>query len=70
MAKPEIITWDWKEQPPWPAVMSALERTYADGPQIFEVETNCDEYSIVVAERTLTPAGAQKWFDEHRYDEV
>lgn len=68
MATPQIITWDWKAQPPWGAVLKSLARTYTDGPTIFEVDTNADEYAIVVAERTLGQAAAQTWYDEHYSD--
>ena len=48
--------------------MSALDET--ERPQIFEVETNCDEYAIVVAPRTMTPAQAEAYYKAHRYDEA
>lgn len=64
--KARIHTWDWKEQPPWGAIQVSLIEVPLGN--IHEVETNCDEFAIVVGDFE-TPKQAQEYFDEHRYDE-
>ena len=48
----EIITWDWKERCPTQSVIEACKQ-FA-GPVSFDVETNCDEYAIVIGGSGMT----------------
>jgi hypothetical protein len=63
--KPKLFIWDWKEQPPWEAISQAVASL--SRPNIFEVETNCDEYAIVICEghsREWAQAVCDRWYGE------
>lgn len=62
-----IIQWDYKEQPDWEGINSALESF--EIPYIFVVESGSDQFAIVIASGEFDGRSAQKYFDEHKFDE-
>lgn len=69
MSPMKIITWDYKEQPPWKRINEAL----FDVPHvyIFEVETGTDQFGIVIAEDKTkeAQATAQAFYDRNQFKE-
>lgn len=43
----KIISWDWKEQPPWNKINEAIKEFRC--PAITKVHTDSDEYAVVVS---------------------
>jgi len=58
----QIIFWDWKEQPDFEEIISALEKYKS--PTIKQVDTGADEFAIVIGERPITEKEAQKSYDD------
>ncbi len=61
-----VITWDWKEQPRWGAIQAALKQF--EPARIVEIDTNSDEFSIVICHASWTDQKANEFYN-HRYDE-
>jgi hypothetical protein len=58
----EIIAWDWREQCPHNDVIDACKR-FGSGAVSFDVETNCDEYAVVIGGSELTQEIAQSIYE-------
>jgi hypothetical protein len=71
-----IVTWDWRDQPPWgqinEALASLLDARYAaaSDARIIEVpETGDDQYAVVVTdEPSTTPETAQVVWERFVHD--
>lgn len=50
----EVVTWDWREQPDWQAITSALTRLSGGGVHIAWPETGTDQYAVVLSDRPFT----------------
>lgn len=53
---PVLVIWDWKEQPNWSEIISAIQKF--DKPIIFEIDTAQDAYAIVIGPSSMTQKDA------------
>lgn len=63
-----IIQWDWKEQPDIEAINDAINAVADTGnrPKAFRVETESDEYAIVITDSEATQEEAQALYEDGR----
>ena len=64
-----IHTWDWRAQPDWSFITSLFSGKYGKGMHIVEIETNCDEYAIVISKETLIYDEADKHYKAFMNDD-
>jgi hypothetical protein len=59
-----LITWDWKEQPNWDYVLKAIDKaqSFNAGVKIFEIETNSDEYAIIIGTSNVSKSEADRYY--------
>lgn len=62
-----IVTWDWREQPDWAEINFAL--TQDNDAFVIPVESGSDQFACVVAQKDTTTEQAQRFFDEHQFNE-
>jgi hypothetical protein len=66
-----IVTWDWKEQPSWGAISSAMEHVsfLASGKiSFYSVDTGSDDYAVVITGQHNQPENDTK--AEEIYDQA
>jgi hypothetical protein len=69
MTKPQLVTWDWKEQPDVERVARALAEVSGGAIYVYDVDTQSDQFAWVIASGELTPdevaqAYRSGWDDE------
>lgn len=64
--KPIVFWWDWREQPSWEGIAKAVRTN--PGWDIYEVDTRCDEYAIVIGPLGMSEDQVQKAWDD-RFEE-
>ncbi len=64
MSKPEVLTWDWKEQLDMADLASALRRL-GSRIRVYEVDTGSDQFAFVLSNDDLTEEQvAEVWHKE------
>lgn len=64
MSKPEVLTWDWKEQLDMADLASALRRL-GSRIRVYEVDTGSDQFAFVLSTEDLTEEQvAEVWHKE------
>jgi len=65
--KHEIMTWDWKQQIDLEELNDAVETVFngTDRPFIVRIDTQEDQYGIVVCEKQITEAEATKLYEAY-----
>lgn len=64
MSKPEVLTWDWKEQLDMADLASALRRL-GSRVRVYEVDTGSDQFAFVLSNDDLTEEQvAEVWHKE------
>jgi len=60
-----IITWDWKDHPPWDLVIAEFKRVEnsGGGAKVIEIQTRSDEVAAMIAPKAFSEFRAQKYFD-------
>lgn len=51
--KARILSWDWREQPDLDELARVLLDVSGGVVRLYQVDTGCDEYAVVVADREL-----------------
>jgi hypothetical protein len=54
--QPEILSWDWREQPNLDQLAAALGRVSGGTVHLAQVDTGSDEYAIVLSPMPLSDA--------------
>lgn len=65
-----VHTWDWKEQPDMQSiadVITGFQEKFSNGIRIIKVETNADDYAIVIGDGSLTDELAKQTYN-NRYE--
>ena len=66
---PEILSWDWRQQPDLDALGAALRRVSGGAVNLHKVNTGSDEYAIVLAAEPLDGAQVAEAYRRHCYGE-
>lgn len=64
------FTWDWKEQPNWNKIADAineLNETTRDKVRFYDIETNADEYGLVISANEYDETEAFQTWERGRY---
>lgn len=60
--KSAVITWDYKEQPDWDKINFALVEQWSAF--IYPVDTQSDQFAIVIGPKEMTQTQAQARYEE------
>ncbi len=68
--KTTLIFWDFKESPPWPDILEAINNTGQPNPCIVDVDTGSDDRAVIIAtkEQDYTDFDAKMLYNDWRDD--